>query len=65
MTVILSTHIVDDVRELCPRMAIIAAGEVLLEGAPAESLATLDGRIWSRVLSPTMSSRRSKRSCRW
>jgi ABC-type multidrug transport system ATPase subunit len=49
--VILSTHIVDDVRELCPRMAIIAAGEVLLEGAPAETLATLDGQIWSRVLS--------------
>jgi ABC-2 type transport system ATP-binding protein len=51
VTVILSTHIVDDVRELCPRMAIIAAGEVLLEGAPAESIAMLDGQIWSRVLS--------------
>lgn len=51
VTVILSTHIVDDVRELCPRMAIIAQGEVLLEGAPAETLATLDGQIWSRVLS--------------
>jgi ABC-2 type transport system ATP-binding protein len=51
VTVILSTHIVDDVRELCPRMAIIAQGEVLLEGAPAESIAALDGQIWSRVLS--------------
>jgi ABC-type multidrug transport system ATPase subunit len=51
VTVILSTHIVDDVRELCPRMAIIASGEVLLEGSPAETLATLDGQIWSRVLS--------------
>jgi ABC-2 type transport system ATP-binding protein len=51
VTVILSTHIVDDVRELCPRMAIIASGEVLLEGAPAESIAMLDGQIWSRVLS--------------
>lgn len=51
VTVILSTHIVDDVRELCPRMAIIASGEVLLEGAPSEALATLDGQIWSRVLS--------------
>jgi ABC-2 type transport system ATP-binding protein len=51
VTVILSTHIVDDVRELCPRMAIIAAGEVLLEGSPTETLATLDGQIWSRVLS--------------
>ncbi len=49
-TVILSTHIVDDVRELCPRMAIIAAGEVLLEGAPHEALAALEGRIWSKIL---------------
>ncbi len=51
VTVILSTHIVDDVRELCPRMAIIAQGEVLLEGAPAEALGALEGQIWSRVLS--------------
>lgn len=49
VTVILSTHIVDDVRELCSRMAIIAAGEVLLEGAPNETLAALGGQIWSRV----------------
>src|ERR1700685_1403485 len=50
VTVILSTHIVDDVRELCPRMAIIASGELLLEGAPADALAALDGPIWSRVV---------------
>src|ERR1700727_1765574 len=50
VTEILSTHIVDDVRELCPRMAIIAAGEVLLEGAPAEALNSLRGKIWSRVV---------------
>ena len=50
VTVILSTHIVDDVRELCSRMAIIAAGEVLLEGSPNEALASLEGRIWSRVV---------------
>jgi ABC-2 type transport system ATP-binding protein len=50
VTVILSTHIVDDVRELCPRMAIIAAGEVLLEGSPQEALAGLEGRIWSKVV---------------
>jgi ABC-2 type transport system ATP-binding protein len=50
VTVILSTHIVDDVRELCPRMAIIAAGEVLLEGAPAEALNSLSGKIWSKVV---------------
>src|SRR5580693_7479309 len=34
--VILSTHIVEDVRELCPRMAIISNGQLLLEGSPAE-----------------------------
>ena len=50
VTVILSTHIVDDVRELCPRMAIIAAGEVLLEGSPSEALENLTGRIWSKVV---------------
>ncbi len=50
VTVILSTHIVDDVRELCPRMAIIASGELLLEGAPSETLEALRGRIWSRVV---------------
>jgi len=50
VTVILSTHIVDDVRELCPRMAIIASGQVLLEGSPTEALAALDGQIWSRVV---------------
>jgi ABC-type multidrug transport system ATPase subunit len=50
VTVILSTHIVDDVRELCPRMAIIAAGEVLLEGSPSDALRALEGQIWSRVI---------------
>ena len=50
VTVILSTHIVEDVRELCPRMAIIASGEVLLEGAPAQALDGLSGRIFSKVV---------------
>jgi len=45
--VILSTHIVEDVRELCPRMAIISNGEVVLEGAPEETLERLKGGIWS------------------
>jgi ABC-type multidrug transport system ATPase subunit len=50
VTVILSTHIVDDVRELCSQMAIIAAGRVLLEGAPNDALRALEGQIWSRLL---------------
>jgi ABC-type multidrug transport system ATPase subunit len=45
--VILSTHIVEDVRELCPRMAIISNGQVVLEGAPEETLERLQGGIWS------------------
>jgi ABC-type multidrug transport system ATPase subunit len=48
--VILSTHIVEDVRELCPRMAIIANGTVLLEGSPSETLNALHGQIWSKVV---------------
>jgi ABC-2 type transport system ATP-binding protein len=50
VTVILSTHIVEDVRELCPRMAIIAAGELLLEGSPHETLEELNGKIWSKMV---------------
>jgi len=49
-TVILSTHIVDDVRQLCPRMAIIASGELLLEDAPSKALAALNGKVWSKVV---------------
>ena len=48
--VILSTHIVEDVRELCPRMAIISNGQVVLEGAPDETLEKLKGGIWSIVV---------------
>lgn len=48
--VILSTHIVGDVRELCPRMAIIANGKVILEGSPSEALDELRGKIWSKVV---------------
>jgi ABC-2 type transport system ATP-binding protein len=51
VTVILSTHIVDDVRELCSKMAIIASGEVLLEGVPTQALESLKGKIWSKVVS--------------
>jgi ABC-2 type transport system ATP-binding protein len=48
--VILSTHIVEDVRELCPRMAIISNGQVVLEGAPDEALERLTNSIWSIVV---------------
>jgi ABC-2 type transport system ATP-binding protein len=45
--VILSTHIVEDVRELCPRMAIISNGRLVLEGAPDEALERLRSGIYS------------------
>jgi len=46
--VILSTHIVEDVTDLCPRMAIIASGQVRLAGEPREAIRSLEGRIWRR-----------------
>ena len=49
--VILSTHIVEDVSELCTRMAVIDRGEILLEAVPMEAVAALRGRIWRRVIS--------------
>src|SRR5688500_8353525 len=49
--VLLSTHIVEDVSELCTRMAIIDRGEILLEAEPLRAVADLRGRIWSRVIS--------------
>ena len=48
--VILSTHIVEDVTDLCPRMAIIAAGQVRLAGEPRTAIASLDGRVWKKTL---------------
>ena len=50
VVVILSTHIVDDVRELCSRMAIISNGELILEGEPGKAIAGLKGRVWSKVV---------------
>ena len=48
--VILSTHIVEDVSELCTRMAIINKGRILLEAEPLQSVKELRGRIWRRVI---------------
>ena len=49
--VLLSTHIVEDVSELCTRMAIIDRGEILLEAEPLRAMSDLRGRIWRRVMS--------------
>ena len=50
VVVILSTHIVEDVSDLCPRMAVLADGRVLLEGAPPELIARTRGTIWRKVV---------------
>src|ERR1700690_774648 len=44
--VILSTHIVEDVTDLCTKMAIIHKGQVLYQGHPQDAIAQLNGRIW-------------------
>jgi ABC-2 type transport system ATP-binding protein len=48
--VILSTHIVDDVADLCPNFAVISKGRVLLAGEPRGAVERLRGRIWRRVI---------------
>ncbi|KAA5543454.1 ABC transporter ATP-binding protein [Adhaeribacter rhizoryzae] len=48
--VILSTHIVEDVRELCTRMAIINKGQILQEAEPLKAVAGLQGKIWRRIV---------------
>jgi ABC-type multidrug transport system ATPase subunit len=50
VVVILSTHIVEDVADLCPNMAIIAEGRIVRTGAPLELIAALDGRIWRKTI---------------
>lgn len=48
--VILSTHIVEDVSELCSHMAIIDKGRIKLEAEPLSAIAALEGKIWRRVV---------------
>ncbi|AHM62671.1 putative ABC transporter ATP-binding protein [Flammeovirgaceae bacterium 311] len=48
--VILSTHIVEDVSELCTNMAVINKGEILLEAQPLQAVKELEGKIWCRLI---------------
>ena len=50
VVVILSTHIVEDVRELCSRMAIISQGQLLLEGSPNQTIESLKGNVWRKII---------------
>ncbi len=49
--VILSTHIVEDVKELCTDMAIINKGQVLYKGSPLDAIAGVEGRVWKKRIS--------------
>jgi len=51
--VLLSTHIVEDVSELCTRMAIIDRGEILLDAEPQRAIAELRGKVWRRIVAKT------------
>lgn len=48
--VILSTHIVEDVKELCTDMAIINKGQVLYKGSPADALTEVEGKVWTKTI---------------
>ena len=50
VVVILSTHIVEDVSDLCPRMAVLAAGRIQLHGAPQDLIASTRGRIFAKTI---------------
>ena len=50
VVVILSTHIVDDVADLCPRMAVLANGRVQLDGKPTDLIASTRGRVWKKTI---------------
>jgi ABC-2 type transport system ATP-binding protein len=50
VVVILSTHIVDDVADLCPRMAVLANGRLQLEGKPAELIESSRGKVWKKAI---------------
>ena len=50
VVVILSTHIVEDVADLCPRMAVLAAGRIELEGVPQDLIAQARGNVWAKTI---------------
>lgn len=50
VVIILSTHIVEDVSDLCPRMAVLAGGRIQLEGAPADLMQSLNGQVWRKLI---------------
>ena len=51
VVVLLSTHIVEDVADLCPRMAIMGDGSILVTGEPTQLTEQLSGRLWHKIVS--------------
>ncbi len=49
--VILSTHIVEDIQELCPQIAILARGRIISKGSPRDLVKSISGTIWSKIIS--------------
>jgi len=49
-TVIFSTHIVDDVKELCTDLAVMNGGQILLQNTPKKAIQNLEGKIWTKVI---------------
>jgi ABC-type multidrug transport system ATPase subunit len=59
--VILSTHIVEDVKELCTDMAIINKGQVLYKGSPLDAIAEVEGKVWkARIAKAELESYRNR-----
>jgi ABC-2 type transport system ATP-binding protein len=54
VVVILSTHIVEDVADLCPAMAIISGGRIVREGGPVALIDELKGRVWTKTIDKAM-----------
>lgn len=48
--VILSTHIVEDIRDLCKNMAILSEGQIVIQGNPLQLVKNLEGKVWSKMI---------------
>ncbi|MFT5752674.1 MAG: ABC-2 type transport system ATP-binding protein [Dokdonia sp.] len=48
--VILSTHIVEDIRDLCKNMAILAEGQIVAQGNPSQMVKSIEGKVWSKMI---------------
>jgi ABC-type multidrug transport system ATPase subunit len=48
--VILSTHIVEDIHDLCKNMVILAEGEIVAKGNPSQLIKSIEGKVWSKMI---------------